>query len=64
MTIVPDLAGKGEKKKNRHGKKWPHTLRSPPGQLAADPAGLAHDERLLLLRNATAAEPLLDICTC
>ena len=41
------------KKKKGHGKKWPGTLRTPPGQLArrACPAGAAQEEHLLLLRN-------------
>ena len=41
LPTVPDLAGI-RKKKNRHGKKWPYTLRFPPGRLAAGPTGVAH----------------------
>ena len=60
LPLMPDLGGRGGG--NRHGKKWPYTLRfrSVPGRLAAGSARVAQEEHLLLLRNATAARLLLD----
>ena len=59
LLTLPDLAEREKKQA------WPYTLCSPPGLLAAGPAGVVQEERLLLLlRNATAAGPLLDICAC
>ena len=33
-VMLPTVPGLHRRKKSRHGKKWPNTLRSPPGQLA------------------------------
>ena len=60
LPTVPDLHGKDKIKKA-----WKEVARHPP--LSVGPAGLAgaaQEEHLLLLQNATAAGPQLDICTC
>ena len=44
LPTVPDLA----EKENRHGKKWPYTLRFPPSRLAAGPTEVAQEKHLLL----------------
>ena len=46
-----------EKKRNRHGKKWPYFLRFPPGRLAAGPTGGSQEEHLLLRQSSLRLSP-------